>query len=257
MPSAWLCWLLVIVLFWAGGCEGGESVNVLRSMLTPEKRQHIHGDNEYVGWMHVSKGDLEKAKEACIKKADWRESIGKIGMKDMVKHLKSDGYSMVLETLKDCNGNPVVWSFGLPRGDTATIRDHTIYLNERIMANCKPEQVPQATVVIDFRSPSFRFPDKAIREGGFDVNSKYYPWWNENDTIFVGVPKTVQQFFELTKPIMPKSLYERFKFAADYADLSRWIDIKQMPSEWGGESMWTKQRLVQFQCAREGTLCST
>lgn len=98
MPSAWLCWLLVIVLFWAGGCEGGESVNVLRSMLTPEKRQHIHGDNEYVGWMHVSKGrpfpvrdamsntdlgmplpgDLEKAKEACIKKADWRESIGKV-----------------------------------------------------------------------------------------------------------------------------------------------------------------------------------
>mmetsp|Transcript_25358 Transcript_25358/g.39767 ORF Transcript_25358/g.39767 Transcript_25358/m.39767 type:complete len:291 (-) Transcript_25358:2203-3075(-) len=112
-------------------------------------------------------------------------------MKDIVRHVKSDGFSLVYEPLHDKRGNVLVWSYGLPRGDERDILEHTVYINERVMANTKDTQMPKATLFIDFRSPSFRPPNGPLIKGGFEVNTKYYPWFNKFDTVFVGVPKPV------------------------------------------------------------------
>ena len=173
----------------------------------------LRGDFELSCWLRVTGGDVDEACRRVLEKAEWRKGVGKVTMADCARGFGSDGYALQLGGLFDRRGCPLVYSHGLPRGSEAQIRSMTVYMQERVLDACaqnsgggrrgrggggggggggyeggggrRPYCAP--LTIIDCTQPSFRSPDGALRRGGIDVVSRYYPWSREGTTLFLGV----------------------------------------------------------------------
>mmetsp|Transcript_36855 Transcript_36855/g.71452 ORF Transcript_36855/g.71452 Transcript_36855/m.71452 type:complete len:163 (+) Transcript_36855:138-626(+) len=141
------------------------------------------------------------------------------------------------------------------QGGVESVERQTAYLHDRVMvsstSNYRQTRDPFKTLVfINCTSPSFRFPDQAIRKGGVEVVKNYYPWAYSATTVFIGVPKPIQALFHMTKPIMGK-LYDQFKFADSREDLLRYVSAENLPKDLGGEADWEIEKYIRKRIASE------
>jgi len=189
---------------------------LIESRLGAQKLDYKPSKPELKEFLKEEDHDVDKAFNRLKEKGTWKSKLGLVRMKDHIAPcLRSDGYSVCLEGLRARDGRVIVYSYGMPKGSVESVERQTAYLHDRVMisatTNYRESSEPyRALVVINCTSPSFRFPDKAIRKGGVEVVRKYYPWASSATTVFIGVPKPIQALFHLTKPIMGK-LYDQFK----------------------------------------------
>uniref|UniRef100_A0A7S1H0W5 CRAL-TRIO domain-containing protein n=1 Tax=Hemiselmis andersenii TaxID=464988 RepID=A0A7S1H0W5_HEMAN len=250
MKRLLLCVFLIGVLEAVEGAwrlHGGAAVRLqqLRNNLDMDTRNHIAGDSELMGWLDACHGDVEEAAERCREKAAWRKGLGRVCMRQVAGRMSPPkSFTAVMEPHRDKRGDPIVWSVGLPTGSVDEITRDTVYINERLIALTKVGQVPRPMVIIDVRSPTFRPPDKALVKGGFEVVTKYYPWYAKGKTVFIGVPKPVRALFRIAKPFMSREMYDRFNFVDDYPDLRRHVGDSSMLADWGGSEHWDIKKHV-------------
>jgi len=211
-------------------------------------------DNELKGFLKAENCDVNKALLRLKEKAEWKSKLGNVNIRDVAPSLRSDGYSVCLEGLKSREGLPIIYSYGMPKGTADSIARQTAYLQERVMAASQDSRACRegyrSLVLINTTAPSFRFPDKAIRQGGVQVINKHYPWATTSTTVFIGVPKPVKMMFKMTKPIMG-SMYDRFKFADTPEELFKYISPNNLPKEYGGTADWQLERYIKKRAANE------
>lgn len=234
-------WILVCV-------RAASKAQALRAQLNNKERKWISA-HEAELWVREAPDD---ALQRMKRKAEWREEVGAVSMSDCARFFGSDGFTVCLEGLRDKKGQPLVFSYGLPRGNEKQIRCQTVYLQERVMAN----EGTRPCTVIDTRAPSFRMPDADLRRGGIATINDYYPWANAGTTVFVGVPPILRTAFQLTKPFFPAEFFARFAFVDDFRDLKPdFVDKTNLPMSWGGAAPWSLRAFVPLRCLKEGTLC--
>lgn len=231
-------------------CVGvsASKAQALRAQLSGREKKWISA-HEAELWVREAPDD---ALQRMKRKAAWREEVGAVSMSDCARFFGSDGFTVCLEGLRDKKGQPLVFSYGLPRGNEAQIRCQTVYLQERVMAN----DGTKACTIIDTRAPSFRLPDADLRKGGIATINTYYPWANSGTTVFVGVPPIIRGAFRLAKPFFPAETFDRFKFVDDFSELKpAFVDKANLPTSWGGAAPWSLRVFVPFRCLKEGAFC--
>lgn len=267
LASPFCLFLVILVQEAAGGSPlfgkaTPSSLQQLRKRFKsedPKALSYLVGpDVELKGWLSEASGDVDKAYAKARAKASWRKSVGRVTMSDCARGFNSDGFSLCLGGLRDMRGRPIVYSHGLPRGSEKQIRSMTVYMQERVLEACAARRGGVSVLtVIDCTKPSFRSPDRALRNGGIDVVAKYYPWNNKGTTVFVGVPPAMKFIFKVAKPFFPKDMYDRFRFVEYPEGLTgeKYIAPNQLPRSLGGTSNWNLRYYVQRRCLLEGTLC--
>lgn len=163
-------------------------------------------DLELTAFIQACGGDRMAACEALEAKQRWYEREGPFRVPQEV--YRSEGYIVALEGLCDASGDPLVYAFGMPHGTCEEVVQQVAYVHERVIAQCIANNRPaiRATTLVNVRSPTFRFPDAAMR-ASITVGTEYYPWSTRGKTIFVGVPAPMRWCFELCRPFMSDELF--------------------------------------------------
>lgn len=136
----------------------------VRSNMLPPSVASI-SQLEARAFLEAHDGDAALAEAALDAKAQWRKAQGRVTIAQVAPFYRSDGYSVVLEGLVDAEGDPLVFANGMPHGSPEEVVHQVMYTHERVMAQCEALGRPalRMTTIVNVRSPTFRFPDKACR----------------------------------------------------------------------------------------------
>ena len=207
-------------------------------------------------WLKQCRDDEVEALEKMRAKGKFRKQVGRVSMRSCARFFGSDGYTVALEGLRDKKERPIVYSHGIPRGDETQIRAQTVYLQERLLASAKTADDVTSLMIINARPKSFRFPDRALRRGGINVISTYYPWASKGPTVFVALPPYIRQVISIVQPVFPPETFSRFSFVDNFSDPAPDIVTSDnLPSPWGGDARWDLRVYVPARCLKERTFC--
>lgn len=154
---------------------------------------------EVEAFLSRASGDTQVAAQALSKKQAWRAALGAVSIEQVAPFYRSEGYSVVLEGLPDCNGDPLVFSNGICHGSEDAVVQQVMYTHERVIEQCVATSRPElrCTTIVNVRNPCFRFPDAACR-AAIAASGTHYPWAAAGTTVFVGFPAPVR-----TSPPLP------------------------------------------------------
>ena len=198
-------------------------------------------------------GNEAKCARALRAKLDWVEEHGGQCGKNIAPFLRSEGFVVAIEDCVDYNGNPIIYSRGVPHGKTSIeVARQVAYAYERCLVQCEAADrpLPSAMTIVDVRAPSFRFPDLALI-GAITMLPKYYPWVGSSQMVFLSCPMPVQWCFKKLKVFMTKAQYESIIFA-EREELSTYVPMSSLPQELGGDADWCMDRYIASRCAAEG-----
>ena len=163
---------------------------------------------------------------------------------------RSEGWVAALEPYADANGDPLVFSNGMPHGSRESVARQVSYFHERVIQRCVETDRPalRATTIVNVRSPTFRFPDAACI-AAIVAQAKRYPWSSAGTTVFVGCPRPVTWAFEKLRPFLSKAQYDSIAFA-EVDELGELAST--LPAELGGDAAWTVDAYIAERAAAEG-----
>ena len=204
---------------------------------------------EAQAWLDWSDDSVEKAEEALASKQAWLEDIAP-SIDDVAPVYRSEGWVAALEPYADANGDPLVFSNGMPHGSRESVARQVSYFHERVIARCVATDRPalRATTIVNVRSPTFRFPDAACI-AAIVAQAKRYPWSSAGTTVFVGCPRPVTWAFEKLRPFLSKAQYDSIAFA-EVDELGELAST--LPAELGGDAEWTVDAYIAERAAAEG-----
>ena len=90
---------------------------------------------EAQAWLDWSDDSVEKAEEALASKQAWLEDIAP-SIDDVAPVYRSEGWVAALEPYADANGDPLVFSNGMPHGSRESVARQVSYFHERVIARC-------------------------------------------------------------------------------------------------------------------------
>lgn len=199
------------------------------------------------------KGNEVKCARALRAKLDWVETNGGRCGTNIAPFLRSEGFVVAVEGCTDYDGNPLIYSRGVPHGSSSIeVARQVAYAYDRCLAQCEAADRPQpsATTIVDVRAPSFRFPDFALI-GAITMLPKYYPWVASCSIVFLSCPMPVQWCFKRLKAFMTQAQYDSIIFA-EREELSAYVPPSSLPPELGGDADWSIDRYIASRCAAEG-----
>jgi len=248
--------VLVLLVRWSAGVERKVVARQLQRQLRATEGEGMTVVEAEL-WLEASGDDREVALRRMREKVAFRKSVGRVSMRDCAQFFGSDGFTVALEGLRSREGQAIVYSYGIPRGNAAQIQAQTVYLQERVLAMAQTCDQVAALKVIDTRSSSFRAPDRALRRGGLEVMRRYYPWSTKGTTVFVAAPSYVKMGFDaIVRPIFPAHTFDNFRFVDDFDGLApNFVDRANLPKRWGGDADWSLRLYVPARCLKERTFC--
>ena len=193
----------------------------------------------------------QESGERLREKREWRSALDN-GIEHVLPFLRSEGYSVAFEGVADLNGDPVVYSNGLPHGSPADVERQVSYTNERVLAQCAERGQPavRATTIVNVRSPSFRFPDAGLI-AGIRLGRTRYPWASDGLTLFVGAPAPVRWAFDRLRSICSATQLDSLRFVTQ-EELGEHVPRASLPAELGGTGRWDVEQYIASRCRAEG-----